>query len=44
MTVIISAGSRMEVSEKNGDTYGYRDQEVSSLQGLTGRVRLRFSV
>ena len=34
----------MEVSEKNGDTYGHRDQEAPSLQALTKRGTLRFNV
>ena len=34
----------MEVSEKNGDTYGHRVQEVALLQGLTECVTLRFNV
>ena len=29
---------------KNGDSSGYRGQEVASLQALTKRVTLRFDV
>ncbi len=35
---------RVETPEKNGDTCGHRDQEVSSLQILTKRATLRFNV
>jgi hypothetical protein len=37
-------GSRMEASEKNRDGSGHRVQELTSLQGLTKRVTVRFNV